>query len=90
MIYRAELTPRAQRDFRKLPRHIQPRIAKKIDALAESPRPGGAEILSGSERLYRIRAGDYRVIYQIQDELLVVLVVRIGDRKEIYRRISGL
>lgn len=47
-------------------------------------------MLTDADRLYRIRSGDYRVIYQIQDEVLLVLVVRIGDRKEIYKRISEL
>lgn len=90
MAYRVELSPGAQRDFRKLPKHIQPQITKKIDALTHEPRPHGAEMLSGTDRLYRVRAGDYRVIYQIQDKVLLVLVVRIGDRKEIYKRISEL
>jgi mRNA interferase RelE/StbE len=88
--YRIELSPRAQRDFKKLPKHIQPQIAKKIDALSEDPRPHGVEMLTDTDRLYRVRSGDYRVIYQIRDDVLLVLVVRIGDRKEIYKRISEL
>jgi mRNA interferase RelE/StbE len=88
--YRIELTPRAQRDFKKLPRHIQPQVARKIDSLAEEPRPHGAEVLADTDDLYRIRSGDYRVIYQIQDDVLLVLVVQIGDRRDIYRRLSEL
>ena len=90
MAYRIELSPRAKRDFEKLPKHVRPRIARKIDALSEDPRPNGVEMLTDTDRLYRVRSGDYRVIYQIRDDVLLVLVVRIGDRKEIYKRISEL
>ncbi|RKG78842.1 type II toxin-antitoxin system RelE/ParE family toxin [Corallococcus sp. CA049B] len=62
----------------------QRRIAKRIDALATEPRPVGAEKLKGSDYL-RIRIGDYRVIYQIEDGRLVVLIVELGHRREIYR-----
>ncbi|WP_266366381.1 type II toxin-antitoxin system RelE family toxin [Tellurirhabdus rosea] len=60
------------------------RIAKAIDALARQPRPPGCKKLNGVSTLYRIRVGDYRVIYTIRDEQLLVLVIKIGDRKEIY------
>ncbi|MFP2896961.1 type II toxin-antitoxin system RelE family toxin [Corallococcus sp. 4LFB] len=62
----------------------QRRIAKRIDALAMEPRPVGAEKLKGSDYL-RIRIGDYRVIYQVEDGRLVVLIVELGHRREIYR-----
>ena len=53
--------------------------------LADNPRPRGVEKLEGRENRYRIRVGDYRVIYEIHDEVLLVLVVRIGHRREVYR-----
>lgn len=53
--------------------------------LAENPRPIGSEKLTGSEDLHRIRVGDYRILYQIQDDALLVLVVKIGHRREVYR-----
>jgi mRNA interferase RelE/StbE len=59
-------------------------IVKRIQALADEPRPAGAVKLSGLE-LYRIRQGRYRILYTIRDNLLTVTVIRIGDRKDVYR-----
>lgn len=59
-------------------------IRKKIGELAESPRPHGHKKLKGHDGLYRIRVGDYRVIYEIRDQELLVLVVRVADRKDAY------
>ncbi len=85
MLYRIEFKPSAARRLGKLPEQVQKRIAIKVNALANNPRPPGVEKLSGVESLYRIRVGDYRIIYEIQDEVLVVLVVKVGHRGEIYR-----
>lgn len=65
------------------------RIARRILALAEDPRPPGVEKLSGTNEKYRIRQGDFRILYEIQDDVLMVYVVRIGDRKEVYRKGGG-
>ena len=88
MSYTIEFSQKAERQFKDLPRSVQLKIAPKISALAETPRPRGAKKLEGQDDIYRIRAGDYRIIYQVQDKALIVLVVKIGDRKEVYRRIS--
>ncbi len=56
-----------------------------MDGLAVNPRPKGVKKLSGLDDLYRIRVGDYRIVYQIHDDRLIVLVVRIGHRKDVYR-----
>lgn len=61
------------------------RFREAIDALAENPPPPGCVKLQGESELYRVRVGDYRIVYQIQDAVLVVLVVKIGHRREIYR-----
>lgn len=61
------------------------RIIKRIESLAENPRPPGSLKLSGLER-YRIRQGHYRILYTIEDSVLVVHVIKIGDRKNVYRR----
>jgi mRNA interferase RelE/StbE len=61
------------------------RIVAKIQALADDPRPAGCEKLSGEQDRYRVRVGRYRVIYSIGDEELLVVVVRVGHRKDIYR-----
>ena len=87
MSYTIEFSHKAARQFKGLSKSIQARLKPKIDALAESPRPRGTEKLKGEEDLYRIRVGDYRVIYQIRDKSLIVLIVKIGGRKEIYQRI---
>jgi mRNA interferase RelE/StbE len=65
------------------------RITQRILALADNPRPVGVEKLSGINEKYRIRQGDFRILYEIQDAILVVYVVRIGDRKEVYRKGGG-
>ena len=62
------------------------RITQRILALAENPRPPGVEKLSGTNEKYRVRQGDFRILYEIQDDVLTVYIVRIGDRKEVYRK----
>ena len=62
------------------------RITRRILALAENPRPAGVEKLSGTSEKYRVRQGDFRILYEIQDEVLTIYIVRIGDRKDIYRK----
>jgi mRNA interferase RelE/StbE len=83
--YTVEFRPSARRDLKALPREILQRISRKIDSLADNPRPPGVEKLSGSEYSYRIRVGDYRILYEIQDEILLVLIVRVRHRREAYR-----
>lgn len=61
------------------------RLVERINALAEDPRPHGAEKLSGRKDKYRIRQGNYRVLYEIEDEALIVYVVKVADRKDVYR-----
>ena len=85
MHYRIELKPSAARQLEKLPKAVQIKIGPRIDALSENPRPHGVEKLAGAEDYFRIRVGDYRVIYQVQDRWLLILVVRLGHRREIYR-----
>jgi mRNA interferase RelE/StbE len=89
MAYRIEFSPAAERQFKKLPKEIQLRLKPRLDGLMNNPFPRGAKKLSGEENIYRLRVGDHRIIYQVQQETLLVLVVKLGHRKEIYRRISG-
>lgn len=86
MAYRIELTSKALRELAALPRDAQQRIDARILALSEEPRPPGSKKLEGEEDLYRIRVGDYRIVYRVDDKVLVVLVVRIGHRREVYRK----
>ncbi len=85
MAYRIELTPAAGREFKRLPDAARRRIAPRIDALAEEPRPAGVLPLTGMHGYYRLRVGDFRVIYKIEDDHLLVLVIRIANRREAYR-----
>jgi len=72
------------KDLRDIPKKDTSRILKCFDALAENPRPAGCEKLSGQER-YRVRRGSYRIVYEIQDDVLLVMVVRVGHRRDVYR-----
>lgn len=83
--YRIEFAPTAKRQFDRLSRDLKERLRPHIDALAADPRPSGVRKLAGSEGLYRIRVGDYRVIYEVRDDELLVLVVRVGHRRDVYR-----
>ncbi len=85
--YRVQLLPQAERELAALPREAQQRIDVKIKSLADHPRPPGVEKLAGAEGLYRVRVGDYRVVYSIHSDVLLVLVVRIGHRGEVYQRL---
>jgi mRNA interferase RelE/StbE len=84
-MYKIEIAPAAERVLRKLPGSLQDRIVTAIENLATTPRKGATK-LQGEQSLYRIRVGDYRVIYEIADKILIVLVLNIGHRREIYRR----
>ncbi len=86
MSYRIEFAPAAEKQLRKLSKSVQRQLAPKIDSLATNPRPHGVEKLVGAQTLYRIRSGDYRMIYAIQDSILLVSIVKIGHRKEIYKK----
>ncbi len=83
--YRVALTPAAERQLGKLPPQAREMIAAALAALGGHPRPPGCVKLVGAEDLWRIRVRQYRVIYQILDDQLIVTVVKIGDRKDVYR-----
>ncbi|MBD2247430.1 type II toxin-antitoxin system mRNA interferase toxin, RelE/StbE family [Nostoc sp. FACHB-888] len=85
MIYEVKFTKGAIKMFKKLSQELQDRIQTKIDDLAIEPRPNGVKKLKGEENSYRIRVGDYRVIYDIFDDVLLVSVVEVGHRSEVYK-----
>jgi mRNA interferase RelE/StbE len=85
MPYRVEIAPRAAKQLRALSRQAQQRITAALEKLQDDPRPSGYRQLSGGEGFYRIRVGDYRVIYTIEDDILLVLIVKVGVRGDIYR-----
>ena len=85
------MSPAAERDLRKLDPHVRKQVNRDILRLEEEPRPHGVEKMERQEKLYRISVGpgkNYRAIYQIRDAVLLVLVVKVGDRKEVYRRVK--
>ena len=84
MTYTVTLAPAAQRDIRKLEAGTQRRIVRKLEDLAEDPRGQDTLKLQG-EDLYRVRVGDFCIVYAIADDVLIVTVVRVRDRKDVYR-----
>lgn len=85
MSYSIVFVPSAQRSLQQIEKRDQKRIVARIDALAEDPYPPGARKLSGGTAEFRIRIGDYRVIYSVNDVEILVVVIRIGHRKDVYR-----
>lgn len=85
--YRLEVRPAVERWFNKSrDEQLKLRLTEAMARLADNPRPVGAIKLQGSEPRYRLRVGDYRIIYEIHDRTLLVLIVDVADRKDIYRR----
>jgi mRNA interferase RelE/StbE len=75
-----------EKDFKKIPSKYLVNILKKIEGLKKNPKPDGSEKLTGFE-LYRIRQGTYRILYSIQDQELTIWVIKVGHRKEIYKKL---
>ncbi|MGH3628984.1 MAG: type II toxin-antitoxin system RelE family toxin [Sciscionella sp.] len=84
-VYQVELSRAAAKAFRDLQRKMQVRIASRIRSLAENPRPHDVKKLQGQDNIYRLREGDYRLLYEIFDQRLLVHILRIGHRREIYK-----
>ena len=84
MTYTVEVRPRALKQLAALPKGVRASIAQAIEALASVPRPPGAVQLKGTAFL-RVRVRDYRIIYEVIDDVLLVLVVRVAHRREVYR-----
>ncbi|MAL96287.1 MAG: type II toxin-antitoxin system mRNA interferase toxin, RelE/StbE family [Haliea sp.] len=82
--YKLRFRKSVSRDLRRLPASDIQRILRKIELLADDPRPRGCEKLSGLER-YRVRQGVYRIVYEIDDGTVIVTVVKVGHRRHIYR-----
>jgi mRNA interferase RelE/StbE len=85
MPYQVILKPSAAKSVRKLDRDTQRRVLRLLEVLAQEPRPAGVVKMAGDDNLWRVRLGDYRVVYEIHDRQLIVLVVRVAHRKDVYR-----
>lgn len=86
MTYRVSLAPSAERELRKFDPDVRRRIQAALDLLATEPRPPAASRLVGGSGAWRVRTGDYRIVYEIIDDRLLVLVVRMAHRREVYDR----
>lgn len=90
MPYQLDFTSSASKELAKFQKSIQPkqfqRIKDTIEALAGDPRPAGVEPVETTDYL-RVRTGDYRIVYDVKDKVLTVLIIRVAHRKEVYRRI---
>lgn len=84
-VYRVVVTPAADRQLAKLPRQAREMVAAAIVTLASNPKPPGSVKLAGADSLWRIRVRDYRVVYTTMASELIVTVVKIGNRKDVYR-----
>jgi mRNA interferase RelE/StbE len=82
--FKVEFKPSVWKDLEGIPKTDRIKILKRITALAEDPQPPGSKKLTGSER-YRIRQGNYRILYAIENDRVVVVIVKIGHRREIYK-----
>jgi mRNA interferase RelE/StbE len=85
MSYEVKFSKGAKKQFSKLPIDVQQRIQSKINELAIEPRPNGVKKLQADDNSYRVRVGDYRVVYEVADDVLVVTVIKVGHRSGIYK-----
>jgi mRNA interferase RelE/StbE len=83
--YRIEISQSAERQLRKLSRDDQHRVAKAMLSLTEDPYPKGSRKLTGYDDVFRIRVGHYRVLYSVSGKKLIIIILKIGQRKDVYR-----
>ena len=88
MKYRIEFKRSAAKALRKIPKSDQKRIADKIDSLSENLPDPVITKMKGDNPFHRIRVGDYRIIYEIHEDILLIVILKIGHRKEVYRRLT--
>jgi mRNA interferase RelE/StbE len=82
--YRVELARRTLKSIQALPKKEQQRVRAAIELLADTPRPPSCVAVKGETSAYRVRVGDYRVVYEIHDRQLLIQVVRVGHRRQVY------
>lgn len=82
--YKIVIKRSAAKEIEDIPKAHRKRIVSRIQELSREPRPGGVKKLSGEEK-YRVRQGDYRILYRIEDSVVAVTVVKVGKRKDVYR-----
>ncbi len=82
--YNVQIRRSAEKEIEKLPKKDRQKVIEKIGGLRENPRPSGVKKLSGEEK-YRLRQGNYRILYEVHDAIVTVVVVKVDDRKDAYR-----
>lgn len=85
MSYTIKIKSSAKREIKRLPTSVQVRITKKLEELEMNPRPPDVKKLQGYEKTYRVRVGEYRIVYEIEDDILLVWVIEVGHRSSVYR-----
>ena len=85
MKYKVELLPTAKKELASLPKEILKRVYGRLVVLSENPYPKGIKAIKGGDGIFRLRVGDYRILYKVENRRLLVLVISIGHRKDIYR-----
>jgi len=85
MPYRLKIKDSARKQITRLPKRDQRRVMNAIADLGDTPRPEGVRKIAGADDAYRIRVGDYRIVYEIADRVLTVYIVRVAHRKDVYR-----
>ena len=83
--YQIEWKSSSFKELKRLDRKVIQRIVSAVESLSSDPRPAGVRKLRGSERSYRIRVGEYRIVYEINDDRLIIIVIRVRHRKDVYR-----
>ncbi len=83
--YEVRIAKRAAKSLVSLERRDQQRVRAAIELLAEDPRPPACVAMRGEDSVYRVRVGDYRIVYEVRDKVLLIHVVRVGHRREVYR-----
>ena len=86
-MYKVQLTPAAADFIRGQDHKVQRQLTNKLAKLKNNPRPPACKKIKGGENLYRLRSGVYRIVYQVFDEKILVIVIRIGHRKDVYKRL---
>ena len=82
--YKITMTRGAEKELREISKPDSQRIARRIQTLATNPRPHGSEILKGQDRFFKVRQGDYRILYEINESEKEVILIKIGHRREVY------
>ena len=85
MTYQVEFTKKAAKQFEALPAEVKSRLQLKLEMLASNPRPSGVVKLEDTDNQYRLRIGSYRIVYEVEDEILLILIIRVGHRRDVYK-----